>query len=110
MKYKHYSPSCKVILIHSDVGKFTNFVNQNAGPRDAAICFDEDAAGLSLPVISLGRADDRKAHAHRLFAALREADDGGFDRVFAHCPPTDGVGLAVFNRLVRAAGFDERWL
>ncbi len=110
MKYKHYSPSCKVILIHSDVGKFTKFVNQNAGPRDAAICFDEDAAGLSLPVISLGRADDRKAHAHRLFAALREVDDGGFDRVFAHCPPTDGVGLAVFNRLVRAAGFDERWL
>ena len=110
MKYKHYSPSCKVILIHGDGDKFADFVNQNAKDGDAAICFEEDKDLLSVPTISLGPKGDERAHAHRLFSALRKADDGNYQTVFAHCPPENGVGLAVFNRLVRAAGFDERRL
>ena len=110
MKYKHYSPSCKVILVHSDGEKFAEFVKQNAGQNDAAMCFDEDADKLMIPVITLGRTEDSTAHAHRLFAALRLSDEKGYDTVYAHCPKVEGVGLAVFNRLVRAAGFDERWL
>lgn len=110
MKYKHYSPSCKVILVHSDGERFAEFVKQNAGQNDAAMCFDEDADKLMIPVITLGRTEDSAAHAHRLFAALRLSDEKGYDTVYAHCPKVEGVGLAVFNRLVRAAGFDERWL
>ena len=82
----------------------------NAKDGDAAICFEEDKDLLSVPTISLGPKGDERAHAHRLFSALRKADDGNYQTVFAHCPPENGVGLAVFNRLVRAAGFDERRL
>ena len=42
----------------------------------------------------------------RLFDALRELDEVGAKRVYAHSPKTTGVGMAVYNRLVRAAGFD----
>ena len=44
--------------------------------------------------------------AHALFDALRRLDDKKAQLVFAHCPSQDGVGLAVYNRLLRAAAFD----
>ena len=43
--------------------------------------------------------------AKELFDVLRELDDIGAKNVFARCPNKDGVGLAVYNRLLRAAGF-----
>ncbi len=43
--------------------------------------------------------------AKELFDVLRELDDIGAKKVFARCPNKDGVGLAVYNRLLRAAGF-----
>lgn len=45
--------------------------------------------------------------AHRLFAALRELDERGAKLVYARCPHKEGVGLAVYNRLLRAAAFEE---
>ena len=44
--------------------------------------------------------------AHALFDALRRLDDQNAQLVFAHCPNQDGLGLAVYNRLLRAAAFD----
>ena len=41
--------------------------------------------------------------AHRLFACLREADTLPVTRIFAHMPTKDGMGLALYNRLIRAA-------
>ena len=43
--------------------------------------------------------------AKELFDVLRELDDIGAKKVYARCPNKDGVGLAVYNRLLRAAGF-----
>jgi L-threonylcarbamoyladenylate synthase len=34
----------------------------------------------------------------------------GLKQIYAHCPQKDGIGLAVYNRLIRAAAFDEREL
>mgnify|MGYP003014805679 CR=1 FL=1 len=46
-----------------------------------------------------------KSEKKELFDVLRELDDIGAKKVFARCPNKDGVGLAVYNRLLRAAGF-----
>ena len=46
---------------------------------------------------------DLAAQAHTLFAALRQADDLDCDIIYAHLPPKDGMGLALYNRLIRAA-------
>ena len=44
--------------------------------------------------------------AEHIFEALRIIDESGAERVFAHSPKVSGIGLAVYNRLIRAAGFD----
>lgn len=106
MKYKHYSPKANVILIDGDEEYFIEYVNSHAKDGTAALCCDEDLGKLKVPCISLGARGDDKAHAHTLFAALRKADENGCKIVYARCPGTQGVGLAVYNRIIRAAGFE----
>ena len=59
-----------------------------------------------MPTISYGRREDAEAQAHRVFDALRRLDDNQAKLVYVACPEPDGVGLAVYNRLLRAAGFE----
>ena len=105
MKYKHYAPQAELVLLRGSEERFLSFVNSRKDGRTAVLCYDEDIPGLKLPFIPLGKAADYEVQANRLFSALREADVKGFERVYAHCPHTDGVGLAVYNRMIRAAGF-----
>ena len=48
---------------------------------------------------------DSASQAVHLFSALRELDEIGAAKVYAMMPSTEGVGLAVYNRLLRSAGF-----
>lgn len=106
MKYKHYSPRANVILIKGTEKAFLDFVNSRNDGKTAVLCYEEDKDRLSLPYICVGRENDRDEQARCLFSSLREADERGFETVYAHCPDTEGVGLAVYNRLIRAAGFE----
>lgn len=106
MKYKHYAPKAKVILLRGGQDAYISYVNENAGEGVFALCFDEDAENLRVPAIRYGSVDDSKEQAHRLFSLLRELDERGAKLVYAHCPSTEGVGLAVYNRLIRAAAFE----
>ena len=110
MKYKHYAPKAKVTLLRGEGDKFCRFLNEQKEEGIAALCFDEDAKGLTVSVLSLGSVENPKDWMHRLFSQLRKADELGYEKVYAHCPPKEGEGLAVYNRLIRAAAFDEREL
>ena len=70
----------------------------------AILCYEEEASAL-LPqkLLPVGKRDDLPAQAKRLFSALREADATGADVIYAHLPPLDGLGLALYNRMIRAA-------
>lgn len=109
MKYKHYSPNADVTVVDAKTDEFRRFVNtvaeKNGASSVAALTFDGEENGFLCKTISFGEKDDDCAHAHKLFAALRECDDLGFSSVYVHCPSYDGVGLAVMNRLLRAAEF-----
>lgn len=106
MKYKHYSPSAEVIIIKGEFEKYKSYVEQRADADTAALCFDGDAGKLTgISVLTYGEENDSASQANRIFEALREADERGFRTVYARYPHTDGMGLAVFNRLVRAAAF-----
>ena len=105
MKYKHYSPNARVIVIDSDAAGYASYVASHAGDGVFALCFDEDVPQLCVPCVSLGSERDESAHAHRLFNALRELDERGASVAYARRPSSEGVGLAVYNRLLRAAGF-----
>ena len=64
---------------------------------------DNDCDGLNVKAICYGESDEQQAHL--LFDTLRELDNIGAKKVFARCPRKSGVGLAVYNRLLRAAAF-----
>ena len=66
---------------------------------------DGEEAQLPVPAISYGKEGDGISEAHNLFTVLRELDRKGAKTVYARCPLSDGVSMAVYNRLIRAAAF-----
>ena len=106
MKYKHYAPKAHIILLDGSDEDFIRYVNEHKADGTAALCYDEDVEKLEVPHIPIGHADDYEMQSHKLFSSLRNADEQGFELVYAHCPKTDGMGLAVYNRIIRAAGFE----
>ncbi len=106
MKYKHYAPKAKVSLVKGTSEQFISFVNGKSGEGVYALCFSEEAPKLRVKTVAYGSKFSDEEQAERLFDALRELDKVCAKRVFAHSPKLNGVGLAVYNRLVRAAGFD----
>lgn len=110
MKYKHYAPKAKVILLHGSSDAFIAYVNTCCIPGTFALCFAEEADRIHMPTVCLGHENQGAEMARNLFACLRQLDQQGASQVLAHCPPRQGVGLAVYNRLIRAAAFDEREL
>ena len=105
MKYRHYAPACEVSVVTGDAGRFRDVVAENAGPGDHVLCFDGEEELFALPAVTYGAEDDPAEQGRRLFDALRRLDDIGAKRAFARAPSEDGFGLAVCNRLYRAAGF-----
>ena len=109
MKYKHYAPRATVILLRGSEEKCIAYVGRAARRSGAvaAMCYDEDKDRYTVPTVSLGSRNDEKDQAKRLFAALREVDSLPRETVvYAPCPKADGVGLALYNRLIRAAAFE----
>ncbi len=107
MKYKHYAPKAKVSLVKGSREQYVKYVNEHADEHGVfALCFDEEAPVLKTSTVCYGSEYSDAEQAERLFDALRELDELGALRVYAHSPRTTGVGMAVYNRLVRAAGFD----
>ena len=105
MKYKHYSPNAEIVILKGNLDQFAKFVNNQTQENIFAMCFDGEEQFLTVPAISYGKADDPKTQAHNLFAVLRELDKKNAKIVYARCPEMDGVSLAVYNRLIRSAGF-----
>lgn len=103
MKYKHYAPKTETYLVEGDAAEFAEYVNgkQNA----AAICFSEDSDKINILKLCYGTVADEATLAHEVFSALRRADNLGASTLYVHAPSKTGVGLAVYNRLIRAAAF-----
>ncbi|MBQ3416890.1 MAG: threonylcarbamoyl-AMP synthase [Ruminococcus sp.] len=109
MKYQHYSPRVSVVLVRADENHYINFVNrsQSRFHNIAALCYDEDIERIDAPYVSLGAKKDLATQAKKLFDALRAVDEiEGVEVVYAHCPKAQGVGMALYNRLIRAAAFE----
>lgn len=104
MKYKHYAPKAELAVLDGSPEAFARFVNaQEQGT--AALCFSETEPLLARPALCLGSRYDGAEQARRLFEALHRLDLLGVKRAYAQMPNRRGVGLAVYNRLLRAAAF-----
>lgn len=104
MKYRHYSPASPLTLVDASPEEYGKFLSTKPGAR--ALCFDEDLDFLAAPGLSFGGRYSGEEQAKNLFSCLLRLDDEGRAPVFAHLPSKRGVGLAVYNRLIRAAGFE----
>jgi len=112
MMYKHYSPDGQVTLIEGEESAVVEALRRlyahadREGHRACVMCFTEHMEALAdCHPHNIGRKDDPSEVAHRLFATLRDLDDEKMDVIFSEVVPPEGVGLAVMNRLGRAAAF-----
>lgn len=105
MKYRHYAPKAKLSVVRGNAEAFEAFIKKNAVDGDFVLCFEEEQDKYKPCCVTFGTENDPFSQTHRLFDALRELDEKGAQKVWARDPSPDGVGLAVCNRLYRAAGF-----
>lgn len=101
MKYKHYAPKAQVVIVDAEKEVYENFVNSRENAF--ALCFEGD--NVTVDKVTYGRENDDLSQARELFDALRQLDEMGAKKVYARIPHTTGVGMAVYNRLIRAAAF-----
>ena len=106
MKYRHYAPKAPVTVITGTPGASAAYIAAHLTAGSGVICFDEYAPLFEGHIIHrLGPAADKLAQAQHVFDALRTFDDTDVPEIFAQCPDESGLGLAVSNRLKKAAGF-----
>ena len=105
MKYRHYAPSVPLVLVDGEGADVTNFfIKEQQTKKCAILCYHEEVALLEdRYLIDVGGASDVENQAKMLFGALRDADSLGVELIYAHLPPKDGMGLALYNRMIRAA-------
>ncbi len=111
MKYRHYAPKGELTIISGPAGQVTNYINIHAaedrkqGYKVGVIGTDEALAQYRADVVSsLGSRRDEDSIARHLYSILREFDDAQVTRIYSECFETTGLGQAIMNRLLKAAG------
>ncbi len=106
MKYRHYAPDCRVIIVDGDLPAAAQYVKKHFRPGNRVLCFEEELEAFApFSPLAYGREEDPDTLLAGLFDALRKLDDPAIGTVFARCPVGSGKLLAVQNRLEKAAGF-----
>lgn len=111
MKYRHYAPKGNLTIVEGEPEAVIKYINgricdlKKGGIKTGVIAADETAGKyLGGDVKSLGKKEDEEAAAKHLFRILREFDDDEVQVMFAESFPHRGIGQAVMNRLLKAAG------
>ena len=106
MKYRHYAPKAPVTVFTGAPDASAREIQRRVGPTSGVICFDEYAHLFQgQEVHTLGPSGDKLAQAQRVFDSLRTFDSSSVTEIYAQCPDNRGLGLAIGNRLKKAAGF-----
>lgn len=111
MKYRHYAPKGELAIVRGGAAAVTAYINEALrkgraeNKKTGVIATDETIDGYRADVkFSVGERGSAKAAAERLYRILRECDDEGVELIFSECFDGEGVGAAVMNRLMKAAG------
>ena len=112
MRYRHYAPEGAVTLVEGREDAVLKAMREfclrdrRAGKKSCVLCFTEHTDALSdCAPHDIGSMRDGAQVARRLFDILRRLDREGMETIYSEVIPPEGVGLAVMNRLGRAAGF-----
>ena len=112
MRYRHYAPSGTVTLVEGEPEPVVRLMRSlcsrdlSAGLKSCVLCFSEHVQLLAdCCPHDMGPSEDHAEIARRLFDLLRRLDQEGMETIYSEVIPPEGVGLAVMNRLGRAASF-----
>jgi L-threonylcarbamoyladenylate synthase len=113
MTHKHYAPNAKVIVVEGAIPAVLAKVKELSesyrlkGAKVGILATDETLAAYKSDVVeSIGSRFNLAVVAQNLFSLLREFDDKGVDVIIAEGVPTEGLGLAVMNRLRKASDYN----
>ena len=106
MLFKHYAPNAPLFLIRcADKDKLAEYMSGLAKNKENAIIAYNGDVESGNNVFYIGYRDDKRTQAKNLFSLLRKADGIDPKRIYAPMPDCDGIGLALVNRMLRAAAF-----
>ena len=96
------------MLLDGEIDDVISYVKAEACSKIAILYYldDQELIASRLPYAKryvIGAKDNIKEQAQHLFSILREADKNNYDKIYAPIPSKDGVGLALYNRMIRAA-------
>ncbi len=111
MKYRHYAPKGELTIVEGQALAVVEKINElthEAERKNKKVCViatDENADSYEAGVIkSIGSRNDEDIIAHRLYTILRECDDENVDVIYSESFDSAGIGQAIMNRLLKAAG------
>lgn len=112
MKYTHYAPKGELTVVQGASGeRISSYVNEQAnnarlsGKQTGVLAFSERIGEYNADlVLNLGSEKNLEEAAHRLYALLRKFDEAGIDRIWSEACPPEGLGGALMNRILKAAG------
>lgn len=111
MKYRHYAPKAELIIVKGDMEKVIDKINElssdavKEGKRVGIIATGETKEHYKFGQIkSIGTRAHEETIAHHLYQILREFDDDKVDIIYSEAFDTKGIGKAIMNRLLKAAG------
>ena len=112
MKYRHYAPKGELTIVEGSLDAVVQYINgktaaeQEQMERTGVICTSESSLRYSADVVKcVGSRGDEESVARNLFSALREFDDECVTKIYTESFETAGLGQAIMNRLLKAAGY-----
>ncbi|HCD08869.1 MAG: Sua5/YciO/YrdC/YwlC family protein [Thermoanaerobacter sp.] len=114
MKYKHYSPNAEVYIVTGDLEKVVKKIQElteeqlKYGKKVGIMATVQTSTQYEKgEIIVVGDRNRPETIAKNLFEVLRQFDKKGVDVIFAESFEYDNIGLAIMNRLEKAAGYKE---
>ncbi len=105
MKYKHYAPKGNLVVLEGSFENIKEFMKNY--PDSGVLTFDEYPIGNKTE-FSLGSIYKSEEGSRLLFDCLRKFDELNVETMYAIMPKSDGIGFALCNRLLKAAGGQVR--
>ncbi len=111
MKYRHYAPKGELTIVQGALEDVVQYINEETsrlrkeGKRIGVIGTESTSSLYLADVVkNAGNREDEATIAHELFKVLREFDDENIDMMFSESFDDNGIGQAIMNRLLKAAG------
>lgn len=111
MKYRHYAPMGRLVIVEGTSGQVTEYINRQtaldkeAGEKTGILGTEELLEQYHADVVKcIGSREDEESIARNLFSVLRDFDDEQVTSIYSESFSSQGLGQAIMNRLLKAAG------